>query len=96
MSEMIKMQPLGDYILLQKVITEKKPGTILTLHEIETNDPVYKVISVGCEVNGESLANHICHNDLVYVSKYNTHPMKIDNQEFLLVKREHVLGFANG
>lgn len=87
---MLKMQPIGEYILVQKIIKEKPQGTIITLHEIDANEPQYKVISAGSD------AQIVKHNDIIYISKYNTHPLKIDNQEFLLVKKEHVLGIVNG
>ena len=92
---MIKMQPLGEYILVQKIIKEKPPGAIITLHQLDDNEPQYKVISVGPDVNNNE-RNLILHGNIIYISKYNTHPLKIDNQEFLLVKKEHVLGVCNG
>lgn len=97
MTEMIKMQPLGDYILLKKIVKEKPPGTIITLHELDANEPQYQVISIGPDANKNITDSRLLlmKDCIVYISKYNTHPLKIDNQEFLLVKKEHVLGVVN-
>ena len=87
---MIKMQPLNDYALLQKVIKERAPGTIITLKELDSEEPEYKVVSVG--PGTKDMKPQVKHGDIVYISKYNIHNMKIDAQEFILVKFEYILG----
>lgn len=82
----MKVQPLGDRVVLKIVEAEAKTKSGLVLPETAKEKPEQgKVLAVGKEVK------EIKAGDLVMFSKYSPSEIKVDNEELLIVKEEDIL-----
>lgn len=80
------LQPLGDYIVAEGEEVPTKTASGLYLPDKATEKPkTAKVIAIGKEVKQLKV-----HDRIVYKS-YSTTEIKIDKQEYILVKEEDVL-----
>lgn len=80
------LQPLADYIVAQNEEAENKTASGLYLPDQATEKPkTAKVLSVGKDVKNIKV------NDRIVYKSYSTTEVKINNQEYVLVKEEDVL-----
>jgi chaperonin GroES len=80
------LQPLGDYIVAVSEEAETKTASGLYLPDKAQEKPkTAKVVAVGKE------AKQIKVGDRVVYKTYSTTEVKVDNEEYILVKEEDVL-----
>lgn len=80
------LKPLADRIVLKRVEAEQKTASGIVLPESSKEKPEQgEVIEVGKEVK------EIKKGDKVIFSKYAPSEIKINNEEYLIVKEEDVL-----
>jgi chaperonin GroES len=80
------LQPLGDYIVAQNEEAQTKTASGIYLPDNAQEKPkTAKILAVGKEVKQVKI------NDRIVYKGYSTTEIKIDGQEYILVKEEDVL-----
>ncbi len=90
----MKLKPLADRVVLKMVEAEEttKSGIILTAAAQE-KPQVAEVIAVGPggNVDGKEIVMHVKVGDKVITSKYSGTEVKIDSEEFIVVRQNDIL-----
>jgi len=91
----MKVRPLGDKILVQRVEAESKTATGLYLPESAKEKPQQaKVIRVGQGRrldSGEVVPFTVKEGDTVLLSKWGGTEIKLEDQEYLVLSEDEVL-----
>lgn len=83
---MAAITPLADYVLVQQEEAETKTASGLYVMEKSQEKPkVATVIAVGTD------AKTVKKGDRVIFKGYSTNEVKIDNEEYMLIKEEDLL-----
>ncbi len=85
--EEMRLVPLGDRLVIKQVVAEEttKSGIVLPGQAKEKPQEA-KVVAIGKEVS-----NEIKEGDTVIYSKYAGNTVKLDEEEYIIVKEEDVL-----
>ena len=87
----VKVQPLADYVVAQAEEAQTKTASGLYLPEKATEKPkVAKVLAVGPE------SRHVKVGDRILYKGYSTTEVKVDGDEYLLIKEEDILATVKG
>ena len=90
----MKLKPLADRIVIKMVEAEEttKSGIILTASAKE-KPQVAEVLAVGPggNVDGKDIVMHVKVGDKVITSKYSGTEVKIDDNEFIIVRQNDIL-----
>lgn len=94
-----KVRPLGDRVLLQRVesVQETKGGIILPDSAQEKKE-IAQVIAVGSgkrTQDGKQVEMNVKAGDRVIFEKYSSQEIKIDGEEFLIVKAADILAIVS-
>jgi chaperonin GroES len=82
----VPIKPLGDRVVAAKEKPESKTASGLYLPDNAKEKPVEaKVLAVGPDVKGVKTGDKIVYKD------YSTTELKIDGNEYLIVKEEDIL-----
>jgi len=94
------VKPLGDHVLVRRLEAEEKTKGGIVLPDTAKEKPREgKVIAVGegkILDSGERVAPSVKKGDRVLFSSYAGTEVKIDGEEFLLVREEDILGVVEG
>ncbi len=93
----IKIRPLNDRIILQRLDTDeqKSSGGIIIPDSAKEKPQEGKVIAVGPgkrDEEGKRMAPDVKKGDRVLFGKYSGTEVKIDGQEFLIMREDDILG----
>ncbi len=97
----MKIQPLGDRILIKPMSVEEKasPAGILIPDTVSKEKPEQgKVVAVGAgrrDEKGVVHAPQVKIGDTVLFSKYGYDEVKIDGDEYFILKEENILAIIN-
>ena len=95
----VKIQPLGDRVLLQPIEQkEVKKGGIIIPDTAKEKPQEGKVIAVGkgkVTEDGKVLPMDVKAGDRVLYGKYSGTELKIDDQECLIMHQEDILGILS-
>lgn len=83
-------KPLGKRVLVERIEEEKKTSSGLIIPDNATEKPsigVIKELSKGAEKEDE-----LKKGDKVLFGKYKGNEVKIDNQDFIVLESEDILG----
>jgi len=90
----MKLKPLADRVVIKMVETEEttKSGIILT-GSAKEKPQVAEVIAVGPggNVEGKEITMYVKVGDKVITSKYSGTEVKIDDEEFTVVRQSDIL-----
>ncbi|MBO7338936.1 MAG: co-chaperone GroES [Lachnospiraceae bacterium] len=90
----MKLVPLGDRVVLKQMVAEEttKSGIILAGKEKERPQQA-EVIAVGPGgmVDGKEIAMQVKVGDKVIFSKYSGTEVKIEEEEYIIVKQSDIL-----
>ncbi len=90
----MKLNPLGDRVVLKQLIAEEttKSGIVLPGQNKEKPQQA-EVIAVGPGgmVDGKEVAMQVKVGDNVIYSKYSGTEVKIDDEEYIIVKQSDIL-----
>ena len=90
----MKLNPLGDRVVLKQLIAEEttKSGIVLPGQNKEKPQQA-EVIAVGPGgmVDGKEIAMQVKVGDNVIFSKYSGTEVKIDDEEYIIVKQSDIL-----
>ncbi|MCR5836412.1 MAG: co-chaperone GroES [Lachnospiraceae bacterium] len=93
----MKLRPLGDRVVLKQASPEEKTqsGIILTSQSQEKPQEA-EVIAVGPGgmVDGKEIAMAVKPGDKVIYSKYAGNEVKLDNEEYIIVKQSDILAIV--
>lgn len=82
----VKIQPLADYVVAQQEAAEAKTASGIYLPEAAAEKPkTANVIAVGKKVDAVKVG------DKILYKSYSTTDVKIEGQEYILVKEEDIL-----
>ncbi len=94
----MKIKPLGDKILVQRLEAETKTSSGIFLPESAKEKPQQaKVIAVGegkALDNGERAKPTVKKGDTIILSKWGGTELKIDGQEYLVMSEDEVLAIV--
>lgn len=92
----MKIRPLGDRLLVQRLEAEEKTKGGIVLPDTAKEKPKEgKVVAVGkgkVTDDGKTIPLNVKEGDRVLFSSYAGTEVKIEGEEFLILKEEDVLG----
>jgi chaperonin GroES len=92
----MKLRPLQDRILVQRVKEEEKTKGGIIIPDTAKEKPVEgKIIAVGngkLNEEGKRLALEVKKGDRILFGKYSGTEVKIEAEEYLIMREEDVLG----
>ncbi|PSJ32239.1 molecular chaperone GroES [Peptostreptococcus russellii] len=90
----MKIRPLGDRIVLKKAEAEEKTASGIILTGAAKEQPQFaEVVAVGSGVvDGKEITMEINVGDKVIYSKYAGTEVKIEDEEFIVIKQDDVVG----
>ena len=95
----INVRPLGDRVLVQPIEEkETKKGGIIIPDTAKEKPQEGKVIALGTgklDDNGKKLPFEVKVGDRVLISKYGGTEIKIDGEEYQILREEDILGIVD-
>ena len=95
---MISIKPLGDRVLVQPLEEkETKKGGIIIPDTAKEKPQEGKVVALGTgklDDKGKKVAFEVKKGDRVLIPKYGGTEVKIDEQDYLIMKEEDILGIV--
>jgi chaperonin GroES len=92
----MKIKPLGDRVLVQAVeVEEQVKGGIVIPDSAKEKPQEGKVIAVGTgklDENGKAIAFNVKKGDRVLMPKYGGTEVKIDDEEYMIIREDDILG----
>ena len=96
----MKLRPLADRVIVKQSEAEEKTKSGILLPDAAKEKPTKgKVIAAGpgkLDDNGKPMTLAVKPGDTVYYGKYSGTEIKIDGEEFIIMKEEEVLGTLTG
>jgi chaperonin GroES len=96
---MPKVRPLRDRVLVRRIEeTEEKVGGIIVPDTAKEKPTQAEVVAVGSGrilESGERVALDLKAGDKVLVGKWSGSDVKIDGQEYLILKEDEILGILH-
>ncbi len=93
----MKVKPLHDHILVERVEEEIKKGSIIIPDTAKEKPQQGKVIAVGDgkrDESGKRLPMDVKKGDIILFGKYSGTEIKIEDKELLILREEDVLGIV--
>ncbi|MDD7267347.1 MAG: co-chaperone GroES [Lachnospiraceae bacterium] len=93
----MKLVPLGDRVVLQQIAAEEVTGSGIVLPGSAQEKPQQaKVIAVGpgTVVDGKEVKMEVKADDVVIYSKYAGTEVKVDGEEYIIVKQNDILAIV--
>lgn len=95
----MKLRPLQDRILVQRVEEEEKTKGGIIIPDTAKEKPAEgKVVSVGkgkLDESGKRIAPEVKKGDRILFGKYSGTEVKIEGKEYLIMREEDVLGIID-
>lgn len=91
----MKVRPLYDHILVERVEEEVKKGGIIIPDTAKEKPQQGKVIAVGSgrrDEKGNKMAMEVKKGDIILFGKYAGTEVKIDDHDYIIIREEDVLG----
>jgi chaperonin GroES len=93
----MKLRPLGDRVIIQKVEAEETTKSGIVLPGTAKEKPqMAEVVAVGPggNVDGKEIKMEVKLGDKVIFSKYSGNEVKIDGIEYTILKQEDILAMV--
>ncbi len=94
----MKIRPLNDRLLVKRLQEEEKTAGGIIIPDSAKEKPAEgEVIAVGpgkVADNGERVALQVKEGDMVLFSKYGGTDVKLDGEDFLIMREEDILGIV--
>lgn len=93
----MKLRPLGDKIVIKKVEAEETTKSGIVLPGTAKEKPqMAEVIAVGPGgvIDGKEIKMEVKVGDKVIFSKYSGNDVKLDGQEYTILKQEDILAIV--
>jgi len=96
----MKIRPLNDRLLVQRLEEEEKTAGGIIIPDSAKEKPAEgKVVAVGpgkVSDSGERVALQVKEGDVILFSKYGGTDVKIDGDDYLIMREDDVLGIVEG
>jgi len=96
----MKVKPLHDRILVKRIEEgEQKVGGIIIPDTAKEKPQQGKVVAVGAgkvDDKGKRIALDVKDGDTILFGKYSGQEIKLDGEEFLIMREDEVLGVIEG
>ncbi|MBE0557087.1 MAG: co-chaperone GroES [Proteobacteria bacterium] len=96
----MKIRPLNDRLLVQRLQEEEKTAGGIIIPDSAKEKPAEgKVVAVGpgkLNDSGERVALQVKAGDRVLFSKYGGTDVKLDGEDYLIMREDDVLGVVEG
>jgi len=89
-----KFQPLGDRVLVRRLEQEETLKGILLPDSAKKKQEEAKVIAIGTgkkDKNGNPIEIPVKVNDIILMEKYSGQEIKIDDEEFVILKADDII-----
>ena len=93
----MKLKPLADRVVLKQNAAEERTASGILLTSGSQEKPeMYEVVEVGPGgmVDGKEVAMQVKPGDRVVYSKYAGTEVKLDNEEFVILKQNDILAIV--
>ena len=90
----MKVRPLQDRILVERIEEEVKKGNIIIPDTAKEKPQQGKVIAVGpgrIDESGKRVPMDVKKGDMILFGKYSGNEIKVDDKELLIMREEDVL-----
>jgi len=85
----MKLEPLGDTVVVKATTAEEKKYGSLIIPDTATEKPVTgEILAVG---NGEEVQKSLKVGDMVIYKWYGTNDFTIDNEDFMVIELKDIL-----
>jgi chaperonin GroES len=94
----MKMKPLGDRIVVERLEEETKKGSIIIPDTAKEKPQQGKVIAVGegrFDETGKRIPMDVKKGDTILFGKYSGNEIKIDDKEYLIMREDDVLAIID-
>ena len=87
------LKPIGDRVVIQKAEAEKTTASGIVLPESAQEKPQYaEIVAISADIeNDEKKKNYLKVGDKVIYSQYAGTDVKLDDEEFIVVKYNDIL-----
>jgi len=96
----MKIRPLNDRLLVQRLEEEEKTAGGIIIPDSAKEKPAEgKVVAAGpgkLNDSGDRVALQVKEGDVVLFSKYGGTDVKIDGEDYLIMREDDVLGVVEG
>ncbi len=96
----MKIRPLNDRLLVKRLQEEEKTAGGIIIPDSAKEKPAEgKVVAVGpgkLNDSGERVALQVKAGDVVLFSKYGGTDVKLDGEDYLIMREDDVLGVVEG
>jgi len=96
----MKIRPLQDRVVIKRMEEERTSAGGIVIPDTATEKPIRgKVIAVGPGKvldNGQKRAIDVKVGDTVLFGKYSGNEIKINNEEYLVIREDDILGVIEG
>ena len=96
----MKFRPLGDRVVIRRVKEDQKTaGGIIIPDTVQEKPQEGEVISVGpgaLDDNGKRVGPEVKAGDRVLFGKWSGSEVKLDGEEFLIMKESDIMGIIEG
>ena len=93
------VKPLGDRILVKRLEEEDKVGSIIVPDTAKEKSQKAEVVAVGegkKTDEGKLVSLEVKKGDQILIGKYAGTDIKIDGEEYIIMKQEDVMGIFKG
>ena len=94
------LRPLHDRILVQRIEeSEQKVGGIIIPDSAKEKPQQGKVVAVGAgkiEKDGKRITLDVKEGDTILFSKYSGQEVRVDNEDYLIMREDEVLAVIEG
>jgi chaperonin GroES len=94
----MKMKPLGDRIVVERLEEETKKGSIIIPDTAKEKPQQGKIIAVGdgrFDETGKRIPMDVKKGDTILFGKYSGNEIKIDDKEYLIMREDDVLAIID-
>ena len=89
------VKPLGDRILVKRLEEEDKIGSIIVPDSAKEKSQKAEIVAVGEGIKtdeGKLVPLEVKKGDKILIGKYAGRDIKIDGEEYIIMKQEDVMG----
>jgi chaperonin GroES len=91
----MKIKPLHDHILVERIEREAKKGGIIIPDTVKEKPQEGKIIAVGDgrrDEKGNKIPLVVKKGDIILFGKYSGNEIKLDDKEYLIIREDDILG----